>query len=498
MSDRPPIKRASYTLHIATVAGLNSQDNSLLNLLAYVRLLDEVLDLFDTEPRFQHFVLDGEVGPLEDYLSIRPENFERIEELVDEGKLLIGPWYTQSYESSETAIRSLMIGMQTADVFGRPMMVGYMPNDSNLPGYLPQIFRSFGIEVAISGRVDADQSNELRWIGDDGTEILLGQIRQGVVPTGVSILNLRNDAAPYAESGHILLSFNWKMNQPAARRLSLLQSIPDTQIALHDNVFHSHPPAYAKAIQSYAQTRPVPKIHSHKKASTHYGTEFVLTRVLEPLMAWVEALGPSDPEGISVRRPQYLLQQLWKKYLGGSADIETVADWYEQAESILVNVAYHVNTSYLKNSSKFSQVVFNPEDHPVEYHTQTIPPLSFANYTGNSELMPDGKLIIATTGIHEGILPLSASLISVSEQQFRITAAKLPEHPEREGLIVRGYNVSDEDVWITLTPWRPYKTIDVVTMDEEPTGGRLAQESNGAVQFKAAPHRILTCWFHDD
>src|SRR5207247_2024071 len=103
-----------YVLHITTVAGLNSQDNSLLTRLEYVRLLDEVLDLFDTEPRFQHFVLDGEVGPLEDYLSIRPENFERIEQYVKDGRLLIGPWYTQidlSRANVETVIRNLMLGI---------------------------------------------------------------------------------------------------------------------------------------------------------------------------------------------------------------------------------------------------------------------------------------------------------------------------------------------------------------------------------------------------
>ena len=40
-------------------------------------------------------------------------------------------------------------------------------------------------------------------------------------------------------------------------------------------------------------------------------------------------------------------------------------------------------------------------------------------------------------------------------------------------------------------------TVEVATLDEAPTGGKLATESNGAVRFKAAPHRILTFWFHD-
>ena len=50
-------------------------------------------------------------------------------------------------------------------------------------------------------------------------------------------------------------------------------------------------------------------------------------------------------------------------------------------------------------------------------------------------------------------------------------------------------------------PWFPEPLIraddsvsdpaDVVTLDEAPTGGKLATESNGAIRFKAAPHRIF-------
>lgn len=103
----------------------------------------------------------------------------------------------------------------------------------------------------------------------------------------------------------------------------------------------------------------------------------------------------------------------------------------------------------------------------------------------------------AVTGIHGGMLPLAASLIVVSDPTFHITTIKLPEEADRSGVVVRGLNYGDSDLWVTVTPWRPFTSVDIVTLDEVPTGGQLAPESNGAVQFRAAPHRILTLWFHD-
>src|SRR5260221_1661394 len=158
-------------------------------------------------------------------------------------------------------VRILMWGLRTADVFGRPMMVGYMPYTNRLHGYLPQIFKAFGIEVAISDCIDPNKSSELSWIGDDGTQIILAQLQKGTIPLAQSIAELRAGAALYSESGQLLLPYEWGMNQLRAERLELLGAIPATQKASHDKVFHSHPAAYAKAIQDYRQTHPLPIIY---------------------------------------------------------------------------------------------------------------------------------------------------------------------------------------------------------------------------------------------
>ncbi len=61
--------------------------------LRLVELLDEVLDLIDTDPKFNSFQLDGQAIIIDDYLAMRPENQPRIEKAVAAGKLRVGPFY---------------------------------------------------------------------------------------------------------------------------------------------------------------------------------------------------------------------------------------------------------------------------------------------------------------------------------------------------------------------------------------------------------------------
>src|SRR5579871_6033984 len=150
--DLPPLKRAIYVVHVASVAQKYSYDrtdpDSYKSLPSdrntFIVLMDDVLHFFEADPKFQHFTCAGEICSLEYYLSIRPEQFERIERLVRDGRLLIGPWYMQTdfrLGGIEAIIRNLMIGLQTADAIGRAMKVGYLLTSKELHGQLPQILK---------------------------------------------------------------------------------------------------------------------------------------------------------------------------------------------------------------------------------------------------------------------------------------------------------------------------------------------------------------------
>src|SRR5262245_50910044 len=99
--------------------------------LRLVDLIDGVIDLFDREPRFRHFHLDGQTIVLDDYLEVRPDREPKLRELIAAGRILVGPWYDMPDEflvSGEALVRNLARGQWLADRFGGSMPVGYLPD----------------------------------------------------------------------------------------------------------------------------------------------------------------------------------------------------------------------------------------------------------------------------------------------------------------------------------------------------------------------------------
>ncbi|HPF57060.1 MAG TPA: alpha-mannosidase, partial [Clostridiales bacterium] len=75
-----------------------------------VRMFDDLLEILEANPDYKVFHTDGQTIVLEDYLEICPENRERIQKLIDAGKLIIGPWYVMPDEfliSGESLVRNL-------------------------------------------------------------------------------------------------------------------------------------------------------------------------------------------------------------------------------------------------------------------------------------------------------------------------------------------------------------------------------------------------------
>lgn len=144
-----------------------------------VKLIDHLLELLETDERFRCFHLDGQTVVLDDYLAIRPENRERLEGFIREGRILVGPWYVQNdlfLTSGESTVRNLHEGIERARRLSREMKVGYLPDHFGLVGQMPQIFQGVGIESSVFGRgYDAARHGGLHnfvWRGADGTDIL--------------------------------------------------------------------------------------------------------------------------------------------------------------------------------------------------------------------------------------------------------------------------------------------------------------------------------------
>lgn len=142
-----------------------------------VRMMDEAIDILETEPSYRCFHLDGQTVVLEDYLEIRPEMAERLARLIKERRLLIGPWYTMPDEfliSGEALIRNLRRGAEISGEYGAEYCKsGYVCDIFGHNSQLPQIFRGFGVDNAslFRGRKGYEKTDFL-WRGADGSELI--------------------------------------------------------------------------------------------------------------------------------------------------------------------------------------------------------------------------------------------------------------------------------------------------------------------------------------
>jgi len=62
--------------------------------LRLVDLMDNIIDRLETKPEYKYFCVDGGTIVIEDYLSILPENKQRIIDLVKSKRMFIVNWYT--------------------------------------------------------------------------------------------------------------------------------------------------------------------------------------------------------------------------------------------------------------------------------------------------------------------------------------------------------------------------------------------------------------------
>lgn len=154
-----------------------------------VNNMEEILTRLEQDDEYKYYVLDGQTAVLEDYFAVVPENRSRVKALVERGKLIIGPWYTQTdttIVSGESIVRNLMYGMRDCMAFGEPMKIGYLPDSFGMSGQLPHIYNGFGITRAMFWRGCSERhgtdKTEFLWQSQDGSEVTTQ-----VLPLGYAI-----------------------------------------------------------------------------------------------------------------------------------------------------------------------------------------------------------------------------------------------------------------------------------------------------------------------
>jgi mannosylglycerate hydrolase len=149
-----------------------------------VALLDELLPRLEADPAVAHFMLDGQMAVVDDYLQIRPEATDRIRALATAGRLGVGPWYILMDEflvSGETIVRNLAMGLDRAAQFGGAMRVGYLPDMFGHIAQMPQILAQFGFEHAVvwRGTPSAVDRTGFWWSAPDGSTVRAEYLPQG-------------------------------------------------------------------------------------------------------------------------------------------------------------------------------------------------------------------------------------------------------------------------------------------------------------------------------
>jgi mannosylglycerate hydrolase len=145
-----------------------------------VNNMEEIMEMLETNPDYPYYVLDGQTSILEDYFAVKPENKARVKKLVQEGKLIIGPWYTQTDEmvvGAESIVRNLLYGLKDSEEFGSPMKIGYLPDSFGQSSQIPQILNGFDIKYSIFWRGTSERhgtdKTEFHWESDDGSKVLV-------------------------------------------------------------------------------------------------------------------------------------------------------------------------------------------------------------------------------------------------------------------------------------------------------------------------------------
>lgn len=135
--------------------------------------------------KLKQFFLDGKTDALIDYLNSHEEDIEKVKKLVNEKKLIIGPFHSQLdcfISSGEGIIRNLNMGIELADKLGGSSMLAWLPDSFGHTQDFPKIFLGFGIKDFIFRRGMGDEHKlplDFYWESNDGSRVLCNVLQAG-------------------------------------------------------------------------------------------------------------------------------------------------------------------------------------------------------------------------------------------------------------------------------------------------------------------------------
>ena len=152
------------------------------NRMLLIEFMDKLLEILDTDPEYHCFLTDGQVAPVVDYLEVKPENREKVEGYIRDGRIAVGPWFSlpDLYPlDGECLVRNLLKGIRTSESLGKCMKVGYNSFGWGQTAQFPQLYDKFGIDFAICAKKVSKErapESEFMWEGPDGTRLMTSRL----------------------------------------------------------------------------------------------------------------------------------------------------------------------------------------------------------------------------------------------------------------------------------------------------------------------------------
>jgi len=419
-----------------------------------VRLVDRVMDLLEENDDYRAFTLDGQTVLLEDYLEVRPDQEPRLRDLIERGRLQIGPWYTLPdlfLVSGEAVIRNLQEGRRLCEDFGADMAVGYIPDPFGHFAQMPQILRGFDLDTYIFMRGLSAETKErlgavFSWEAPDGSRVRAVYQRQGYFPAAAlghpEIYGRFDGHTPTVDLARERLEDSVDLMGPLQDGQTLLLSngfdhmpeqpeLPDLLDAVGTEMnnltlTHGRLPEFVDALKAERAGRGtfrgdlignadhpillnVYSARMYLKRQNHRAQQ-MLTRYAEPMSAWLDAVG-IGPDA----RP--LLRHAWKTLLRNhphddicGCSVDAVHDEDEIRFEKVQQVGGSLLTEHLESllksggfeapaetGDRASDVwVFNPHPRPGRYRVDAT--VFFPTPDGTREAIPPPRPLRACTG----------------------------------------------------------------------------------------------------
>ncbi|MGY3756195.1 glycoside hydrolase family 38 N-terminal domain-containing protein [Helcococcus kunzii] len=311
-----------------------------------------------------NFCLDGQSSILDEYLEIHPEKLSLIKELINENRLFVGPWYSQTdglLVDAESILRNLTIGVHDIKIkYGEPMMLGYLPDTFGFNSQLPTILNHAGIDTFMAWRgINFDKispSPYFKWKGLGDKSVNAIYFPFGYM-TGLMTLDSINNKKDFVEN-KLDPSINF-LSEKGNNEEVLIPSGIDQKSMLHNinsivdelNRFSENEikisnyeefadiirkrtdlpayrgelrePVYARVHRSISSSRTGLKIEN-------FNLEQTIIREIEPMMVMSEKLGIKIGKGLLHRLWKLVLQNQAHDSIGGCVSDDVAIDIYQR------------------------------------------------------------------------------------------------------------------------------------------------------------------------